>query len=355
MTHRLHNNNIALLLAFLFAGFLTFVHPVQTPGQQGEVSVESRLNKSVVTIGEQVLYEVIVRHKREIDVTMPPQGINLGGFEIRAFNEIDPVTIDGLVERKVEYVIAAYDTGTYFIPPTGVLYMTSDSVQNVLLTDAVAIRVVSILTGDMEDIIDIKDPLELLFNWNTIILLSVIGFVVIVLGVLGYLYYRQKKRGKPLFEWKKVPDVPAHIEALESLKALSESSLLADGKVKEYYVLLSDILRLYLQKRYFKPFLEMTTTQTIAVLTEESLEEGILPKIELLLDDCDIVKFAKFLPAEEDHKSSLQTAYDIVEQTKIESLLSEENSDHEKKEETAGELDEVIEGETGEREFDRNE
>ena len=330
--------------------FLLLCCPAVSFSQQGEISVESKIDKAEVSVGELVLYEVTVRHAPEIEVTMPPPGINLGGFEIRDYNVLDPVEIDNIIERKVEYIIAAYDTGIYSIPPTGVLYMANDFVQNVLMTDEVTIRVKSILTGDMEDIIEIKDPLELVRNWNTIILLVAVGLVLTVFGILGFLYYRQKKRGKSLFEWKKEPEPPAHEEAIASLDKLRESSLLADGSIKEYYVQLSDIVRLYLQKRYFKPVMEMTTTQSKAALAEENIGEEALPIIELLLDDCDLVKFAKYLPAETVHEEVLQSGYDIVNLTKIESLVpveedqAGENSEPEAElTETAGEVSESSE------------
>lgn len=304
--------------AFCCIGALIFIVPVSAFFQRGDVSVESRIDKSQVTVGDLVLYEVIVKHSPDIEITMPPPGINLGGFEIRGYEPFDPVKKDDLIEQKVKYTIAAYDTGTYVIPPTGVLYMTADSVQNSLLTDAVTIRVESILSGDEEDILDIKAPLELLRSWRTVILLSLLGLSLAFLGVFGYIYYRKKKRGESLFEWKKEPERPAHEEAFEALNWLRESTLLADGRIKDYYIELSEIVRLYLQKRYFKPILEMTTTETKAAMAVENIAENVLTKVSLLLDECDMVKFAKYLPDENEHENSLQQAYDIINLTKIE-------------------------------------
>jgi len=102
-------------------GVLTLTAPGSAISRQGDVSVESRIDKSQVTVGELVRYEVIVKHEPDIEITMPPPGINLGGFEIRDYKPFDPVKKGGMLERKVEYTIAAYDTGMYVIPPTGVL------------------------------------------------------------------------------------------------------------------------------------------------------------------------------------------------------------------------------------------
>jgi len=132
------------------------------------------------------------------------------------------------------------------------------------------------------------------------------------------MYYSKKKRGASLFEWKKEPERPAHEIAFTALDRLRESTLLAEGKIKDYYIELSEIVRLYLQKRYFKPILEMTTTETKAALAAEKIADTASIKISTLLDECDLVKFAKYLPDESEHENSLQLAYDIVNLTKIE-------------------------------------
>ncbi|MFC1554255.1 hypothetical protein ACFL7D_06455 [candidate division KSB1 bacterium] len=307
-----------IYFAFFLINFALAVYcPTITFCQVSDVSVESGVDKSNLTVGELALYEVTVTHKPEIKVTMPPPGINLGGFEIREYNEVDPAEKDGLIERKVQYTIAAYDTGQYVIPPTGVLYMLSDSLQNVLLTDAVPIYVKSILTGEESDIKDIKDQVNIITS-NSLFWIIVITVSALLAGILGYWYYKKKKRGESIFEWKKEPELPAHIDALNALNKLKQSDLLSDGKIKEYYIELSEILRYYLQRRYFKMFLEMTTTETKETLSEIDITDEARLKTEKTLEECDLVKFAKFVPGEEVHSELLDAAFEIVESTKIE-------------------------------------
>jgi len=302
---------------YVLTAFLTVVLTVPAWTQGGQVSVESRLDKSEVTVGELVKYEIIIRFSPELQVAAPPAGINLGGFEIRNYEDFEPVLLDSIVEKRVEFTIAAYDTGMFVIPPTGIAYMTPDSVADVMMTDAVNIRVESVLTGDDDDIRAIRDPLGLPFNRRLVIIIAVAVVLAGILGYIGYRYYRKRKEGKSFFETRKEPDRPAHELALEDLQRLRDSTLIAEGRIKEYYIELSDILRLYLQRRYYKQFLEMTTTEIKELLICEGIEEPVREKTGGVLDMCDFVKFAKFRPGVEDHERCLADAFDIVHETKI--------------------------------------
>jgi hypothetical protein len=250
-------------------------------------------------------------------VAAPPHGINLGGFEIREYENLDPVEVDGLIEKRVKFTIAAYDTGTYAIPPTGIVVISPDSTQEILLTDEINIRVESVISGDAEDILDLKTPLDIPKSWTLIIIAAVSIFAALAVG--GWIYYRRKnKKGEGLFDFRKEPDRPAHEIALENLEQLRESGLLAEGKIKEYYIELSEIIRLYLQRRYFFAALEMTTFEAVNALAETMIEEEALSVTADFLENCDMVKFAKFRPKDEVHEQSWKQALEIVERTKVE-------------------------------------
>ena len=60
----------------------------------------------------------------------------------------------------------------------------------------------------------------------------------------------------------------------------------------------------------------MTTSETKEYLTQEDFPEEEFKKIDTLLSECDLVKFAKYRPSGEAYELAWQTAYDIVEGTK---------------------------------------
>lgn len=301
---------IFITLVFIFSSISAIAGQVQ-------VSVESRLDKSKVSVGELVKYEIIIKFTEDVQVSVPPPGINLGGFEIRDYFDHDPVKVDNQIEKIVEFVIAAYDTGSFVIPPTAVAYMTSDSVRNILYTDEVGIRVETVLNGEEEDIIDIKSILSIARDWMFWIILG-IALLLILIGI--YWYYFRKKDELDENGIKIVPDEPAHILAFAAIEELKRSNFLAEDKIKTYHIEMTDILRFYLQRRYFVPVLEKTTSETVELLTKQSVESEIVERIKNLLTESDFVKFAKYIPENERSMEMLNDVYSIVDTTKIVSL-----------------------------------
>ena len=144
---------------------------------------------------------------------------------------------------------------------------------------------------------------------------SLLG-VALLLGVLYYLY-RRKKAGKGLLPKKVEPALPPHAVALAELYALKGSSLLPEGRIKEYYVQVSEIIRRYIEGRYFIVALELTTFELIEKLRRADVETEIVQIIHDFLDRCDLVKFAKHAPNESESVEVWERAFDIVERTKL--------------------------------------
>lgn len=67
----------------------------------------------------------------------------------------------------------------------------------------------------------------------------------------------------------------------------------------------------------------MTTNQVCDNLYNTNVKEDNIEQIRDFLSQCDLVKFAKYLPSEDENKNIIEVAIDIVNKTKIE--LIEEN------------------------------
>jgi hypothetical protein len=126
---------------------------------------------------------------------------------------------------------------------------------------------------------------------------------------------RRKRKAEVAAEIAATPPRPAHEVALESLDRLRDEQLYQDGKIKEYYIRLSEIVRLYIEGRYQIPAMESTSFQllrdTEAVLTDQNLR-AVLAN---LLEDADLAKFAKQRPNEETCQRDLEKAYVFVRKT----------------------------------------
>jgi hypothetical protein len=80
---------------------------------------------------------------------------------------------------------------------------------------------------------------------------------------------------------------------------------------------LTEILRLYLENRFSVNSLELTTDETLTMLLHSGFKKG--KDFELLkniLEEADMVKFAKYNPEVSDNETCFQEAWNFVDNTK---------------------------------------
>ncbi len=292
--------------------------------QESRIIIESGVDRDVITIGGLIHYRITVKHNRDITVEYPGLAANLGAFEIRDYTAAEPEKIDDKIISRAEYVITTFDTGNYVIPPVQVGYFSEDSVQMKLRTDIIKIRVNSVKPSEAKDIKDIKSPMVIEIDYKKYVYYGLGGLAFILLVLFIIYYIRKKRRGEDIIPKRKKPILPAHIEALEMLEKLRDSTLPEEGKVKEYYIQISEIIRCYIEQRYFIYAREMTTYELCSNLRSTDAGEEAVSLISDFLESCDFVKFAKHIPDDDENRNILQQAFDIVNRTKIEYTLAAE-------------------------------
>lgn len=288
------------------------------------ISVSSRVDKARITIGDLIHYSVTVTHDDSVKVDMPGFAANLGGFEIRDYKVQDPRKVNGKIVTEADYTISTFFTGAFEIPPLTIHYtMGADTVQHTLTTEKIGIQVESLKASEAGDIRDVKPPVEIPRNWWYTLRWYILGLGAILLILAGLLIYRRHKAGKSLLPVRQTPPRPAHEIALEALDRLTASDLLTQGEIKQFYIELSEIIREYINGRYFVVALEMTTTEVLDGLSTQNLETEVYDLFRSFLWNCDMVKFAKYRPSEKEHQSAVQMVYDIVEKTRLFPIESE--------------------------------
>lgn len=159
---------------------------------------------------------------------------------------------------------------------------------------------------------DIKGPLSLSSRLNLLLLLGILVFLAI-LALLFMFFSRRKK--VPVV----IPKRPASEIAYEQLEKLKAKDLIRQGRVKEYYSEVSDIIRHYLENRFLLKAPEMTTEEFLFYVGDYSQligEHKTLLKAFLL--SCDLVKFAKHAPPAEETDVIFISAKKLVDETKEE-------------------------------------
>lgn len=277
---------------------------IQLIGQQNP-TINTTVDTTFIKIGEQVKWTVTV----DVDTTAQvifPEGQTFSPLEtVEAFATDTTRKKDRLTLQKI-YALTQFDSGAYKLPSqrieiNGTGYMTDSMLINVA---TIPVDTLSQKMYDIKPLIQVeKSNMEI---WKYIL----IGLLVLLL--LGGLFYWFVLRKKPLTEDEKVALLPPYDRALLELKRLENSKYLIQDEYKQYYSELTAIVRSYLEEDAHVTALESTTDQLIEKLEllkdagELKLDDDTIKQFKQILQTADLVKFAKNKPstsvAEQDRK-----------------------------------------------------
>jgi len=292
----------------------------------GLISVRSSVDRSSILIGDVIRYTVVVEHDPEVELVTPSLAANLGQFEIRDYSVAEPVERDGVIQARTDYLISTYFTGEFEIPPLEIGYtMPGDSALHTIKSEPIPIQVQSLNPDEAGDIRDIKPPLELERNWRRLTGMVLLILAAAALGILLLIWIRRRRRGESLLPKRRQPPRPAHEIALEAIRSLARDRELRDREIKQYYIRLSEIVRVYIHGRYALYALEMTTSQLLEAMAREGVAHEGGDLLSELLHLCDLVKFAKYSPSDQETESALALAAEYVERTRL--VLSQDEAE----------------------------
>jgi hypothetical protein len=298
-----------LALAAAPAGGTEGATPVWRP--EG-VSLVVSASPTRVTVGDRILYTLGITVQEGVTVTPPAVGQKLGDFRIRELGR-EPASRgkDGRRAFSFLYDLRAYETGDKYIPPLGVV-LSSDRGQTAELdAGRIAVVVESVLDKDPKDIKDIKPPLGLSYVPVRMIIWLGAGAAAAVAAVI--LVSRRKRRG----DLEGPSPLPPHVIAYAELQRLLEMNLIARGRVKEYYIRLSDIVRRYIERRFGLRAPDRTTEEFLAEASASgSLDARARTLVGDFLEQCDMVKFAKYGPTHDEIDGASAAAKRFVDETR---------------------------------------
>lgn len=301
-------NNIFFALVFLCS----------LAAAQGTISVDSHVDKAEILIGDVFNYEVVIRHSEDVTIIPPSLAENLGMFEIRDYVVNPPMSEDGEIVERTRYLLSTFETGKYEIPPLEIGYKVgADTTVQFIKTKPLLINVASLNPDESGDIRDIKPPKVPPRDYARLFVLIALAIVAVAVAIFILYYFKRRKEGKALIPKRQKPPRPAHEVALEALENLVNSELLQTGQVKQYYIELSEIIRTYVEERFYIPALEMTTDQLLSEVERQNMEPDHQALLREFLAACDLVKFAKYVPSKAENEKTTKQAFDFVEETKL--------------------------------------
>jgi len=276
---------IALLLAMTFCG------PVFAAGDVN-VTASARVLKSKMKIGDELRLLLQVEHPRKYSVVPPSEKLDLSPFEIKKVEPAPSRKGQNRVQETTRFTLTVFQTGNLQIPPIPVRYADESGEPNEVFTEPVPVKVVSVgkKITDKDDVRPIKGPVSvgLARFWSGLWSVLTAALFIFLITKITLRKLRERKDLESL----KPPYERVKIE----LERLKDKGFLEEKNYKEYYSGLSDILRRYLERRFGVEALEKTSSEIRMDLEKKAFDKDLTRMIGEVLDESDLVKFAKQTP-----------------------------------------------------------
>ena len=281
----------------------------------GNVTFKAKLDSATLLMGKTTTLHLEITQDKDARGFFPnEQADTLNAMvEIAERPAADTTDLDNnRIQINRDLIIQSFDSGMWVIKPIPYVVNGDTAYCNQL-----TLKVLPVDVSQMKDIHDIKPVENVPFNlldwlpnyWWAWLL----GLLLIGAGISAYRKY-YKKGINPLKPNKK--RLPPYEEAMINLQNLKAAQLWQQGQEKEYFTGLTDILRVYIDRRFDINAVEMTSSQIIDTLKKNEETKAVNEQLEMILEIADIVKFANARPLADDNEVAYQRAVNFVEATR---------------------------------------
>lgn len=284
----------------------------------GNTIVSAKLDSAKVMMGKTVKLRVnIVKDESSAGIILGIDSATLGSIDIVKRDKIQTKALDNNREEISQVItLQPFEPGEYDLPPIK-YFVNGDTVlsnKEHLVVDSVKVDV----NGEIKDykpivgvpfkLIDYIPNIIAKYWWAWLLGLALIAFLI-------FAYFKWYKKGINPFKPEK-KRLPPYEEAILALNDLKSRQLWQNGQHKEYYSRLTDILRVYIERRFGINAVEMTTSEIMEQIkhNEEALQ--VKDQLSEVLEIADYVKFAKMQTLADDNEIAFQRTLNFVEQTK---------------------------------------
>lgn len=227
--------------------------PAPAAAGDGPVVARSEVDRTTMTIGDQVLFTITVQLARGYDLLSPGVPRAIGDFEVvDALTVLQTKLADGSTRVQLRYLVTTFDLGQRQLPPIVVGYRGPGGVRGQATTQGghlIVVRSVIAPGEDASELRPLKPPLalpstepDILARATPLVALAVALALVVVLA----LRIARRRRAAPV----EAATPRAARDALDELERVAGMRLPELGRTREHYDLVSAALRRFIAGRY---------------------------------------------------------------------------------------------------------
>ncbi|MEG0601687.1 MAG: hypothetical protein RR980_03390 [Mucinivorans sp.] len=285
---------------------------------QSPTVVRLKLSQDTIMIGDQVTLSVEIDKDVAADLRAPDfkDGKMTDKIEVIGDPTLDTLQSEGRqMKLRLDYLITCFDAGDYSFKDFAIVSGVEPQFDTIRAMNDALLRVNTFeIDTTKQQIFDIKHPKDTPLSWAEVkpyLLWGGVGLLVLAAIIYGVVWYLRRRRAAQ----EAGPQLPIHVVALSRLDELHARKLWQEGHAKEYFSILTQIVRDYIGERYSIDAMEMTSAEIVAAVKELNTEK-VRNTLRGLVELADLVKFAKLSPDGTECETAYFDAYYYVEQTK---------------------------------------
>ena len=291
-------------------------------------SVSASLDRDKILLGEQVTLQFNlgnVSNLTSLVAGWPQLADTLSHTEVLKKSAIDTITVNDVNTYTQSFTLTSFDSGQWQLGPF--LFVIQDKVtgkQIQLTTQPVFLTVLPVDVSSMKDYHPIKDIIgvETSFNWMPVIIAAIVIVLVIVVFIII------KNRKKRIAEKPKIVLKGTPLErALEKLQALQNEKLTSNIAIKKFHSETDIVTRQYFEEMLNIKALQLTISEIFARMNVYLQDAQLRRKFQQVFELNTAVKFAKYMPQEEESKATLNEIINSLQRIDESVNIARNNAD----------------------------
>ncbi len=290
------------------------VYEVEKTYEKDGVNINVNVEKTNIDVVDTIRVQLKLEIAESVDVTLPQLSMQLDEYEFGVLEyKIQPKKLldNNRVLYQHDYLLEPIVTGQFNIPSLEFSWGKDEQGQKIL-TEPIQVTIGSDIDGKIhgEELTGIKSNANVTFEKNNQWVwwfcggLFVLWIIVVAFGLLD--------KGKDVKRLYK----SAHQLAYEKLDDLEKEALTEQNRHKEFYEKISFILRWYIEVRFDLNAPDLTTEEFFqAVNKSNALNQDHAANLKRFLEHCDMVKFAKYSPGQDEMDQSAVLVRQFVKST----------------------------------------
>jgi len=274
--------------------------------QAADPVITASVDREQAHLGDKVILSVNIHFEPGWQFDLEPLGDTLGEATVHtsSWNKPEFIREAGLQKLSLTAELSWFTLGPKRIPPIAFKAGTGQESDQVFESPEIEVQIVSTLEPEDQTPSDSKPQIGM----SGLSLWLIAGVILLLVLLIGWVIWRKLRSKDDEADWEP-PPLPALEEVNLRLKELVGSSILKEGRTKQFYVEISVIMRHFIGRVFDLPGDEMTSFEIEDRLRAIRTPAGFIDHQSDFNDLCDRVKFAKYEPSEAENTEVVNLAY----------------------------------------------